>query len=53
VIRELGGRVFIPSWSGNHSGPIYPIYASIIMALGFLVLLAMPDTRSHSRILED
>ena len=29
------------------------IYASVIMALGFLVVLFMPDTRRHSRILED
>jgi MHS family alpha-ketoglutarate permease-like MFS transporter len=36
---------------GIESG--FYIYASAIMALGFLVVLAMPDTRRHSRILED
>jgi len=29
------------------------IYASAIMAFGFLVVLTMPDTRKHSRIQED
>jgi MHS family alpha-ketoglutarate permease-like MFS transporter len=29
------------------------IYASLIMVLGFLVVLTMPDTRKHSRIQED
>lgn len=36
---------------GIESG--FYIYASAIMALGFLVVVFMPDTRRHSRILED
>ena len=37
--------------AGIESG--FYIYSSVIMALGFLVVLAMRDTRRHSRILED
>ena len=36
---------------GIESG--FYIYASVIMAFGFLVVLTMPDTRRHSRIQED
>ena len=36
---------------GNESG--FYIYASAIMAFGFLVVLTMPDTRRTSRIQED
>jgi MHS family alpha-ketoglutarate permease-like MFS transporter len=36
---------------GMESG--FYIYASAILAFGFLVVLTMPDTRRHSRIHED
>lgn len=36
---------------GMESG--FYIYSSVILAFGFLVVLAMPDTRRHSRIVED
>src|SRR6185369_6750325 len=29
------------------------IYASVLLALGFIVALTMPDTRRYSRIMED
>ena len=49
-----GTAEYVALWfksAGIESG--FYIYASIIMALGFLVVLFMPDTRRHSRILED
>jgi MHS family alpha-ketoglutarate permease-like MFS transporter len=36
---------------GLESG--FYIYSSVILAFGFLVVLVMPDTRRHSRIVED
>lgn len=49
-----GTAEYVALWfksAGIESG--FYIYASVIMALGFLVVLFMPDTRRHSRILED
>jgi len=49
-----GTAEYVALWfksAGIESG--FYIYSSVIMALGFLVVLAMPDTRRHSRILED
>ncbi len=49
-----GTAEYVALWfksQGIESG--FYIYASIIMAVGFLVVLFMPDTRRHSRILED
>ena len=52
---SFGGTAeYVALWfksAGIESG--FYIYASVIMALGFLVVLFMPDTRRHSRILED
>jgi MHS family alpha-ketoglutarate permease-like MFS transporter len=49
-----GTAEYVALWlksAGNESG--FYIYALAIMALGFLVVLQMPDTRRNSRILED
>jgi MHS family alpha-ketoglutarate permease-like MFS transporter len=49
-----GTAEYVALWfksAGIESG--FYIYSSVIMALGFLVVLAMPDTSRHSRILED
>jgi len=49
-----GTAEYVALWfksAGIESG--FYIYASAIMAVGFLVVLFMPDTRRHSRILED
>ena len=49
-----GTAEYVALWfksQGIESG--FYIYASTIMAVGFLVVLFMPDTRRHSRILED
>ena len=49
-----GTAEYVALWfksAGNESG--FYIYASAIMAFGFLVVLTMPDTRRTSRIQED
>jgi MHS family alpha-ketoglutarate permease-like MFS transporter len=49
-----GTAEYVALWfksAGIESG--FYIYASVIMAFGFLVVLFMPDTRRHSRIIED
>ncbi|HKY17512.1 MAG TPA: MFS transporter [Rhizomicrobium sp.] len=49
-----GTAEYVALWfksAGIESG--FYIYSSIIMAIGFLVVLAMPDTRQTSRIQED
>jgi MHS family alpha-ketoglutarate permease-like MFS transporter len=49
-----GTAEYVALWfksQGIESG--FYIYASTIMAVGFLVVLFMPDTRRHSKILED
>jgi MHS family alpha-ketoglutarate permease-like MFS transporter len=49
-----GTAVYVALWFksiGFEHG--FYIYASAIMAFGFVVVLTMPDTRRHSRILED
>ena len=49
-----GTAEYVALWfksAGIESG--FYIYSSVIMAVGFLVVLAMPDTRQTSRIQED
>ena len=49
-----GTAEYVALWfksAGIESG--FYIYASVIMGLGFLVVLTMRDTRHHSRIQED
>jgi MHS family alpha-ketoglutarate permease-like MFS transporter len=49
-----GTAEYVALWfksAGMESG--FYIYASAILAFGFLVVLTMPDTRRHSRIQED
>jgi MHS family alpha-ketoglutarate permease-like MFS transporter len=49
-----GTAEYVALWfksTGMESG--FYIYASVILAFGFLVVLTMPDTRRHSRIQED
>jgi MHS family alpha-ketoglutarate permease-like MFS transporter len=52
---SFGGTAeYVALWfksQGIESG--FYIYASALMAIGFLVVLSMPDTRRHSRIQED
>lgn len=49
-----GTAEYIALWfkdQGNEDG--FYIYVTVVMALGFLVYRAMPDTQKHSRIIED
>jgi MHS family alpha-ketoglutarate permease-like MFS transporter len=49
-----GTAEYVALWfkqSGNESG--FFVYASVLLAIGFLVALSMRDTRAHSRIAED
>jgi len=52
---SFGGTAeYVALWfksQGIESG--FYIYASALMAIGFLVVVTMPDTRHHSRIQED